>query len=156
MSVEGAGWEWSAEIKSVLDKAVSEVNRLQAAEEGVVSALEGMLDSDDLRLENSSVSSAAAESLTRVHFQLQQASGRENGLVKQVNDLVQRQIDLEVRRAELGFISCCGALCMRVWVHGDSCTRAARTAQMKGKASQHTQQCIHTTTMHPIYMKTLV
>lgn len=107
MSVEGAGWEWSAEIKSIVDKAVSEVNRLQAAEEGVVNALEGMLGSDDLRLENSSVSSAAAESLTRVHFQLQQASGRENGLVQHVNHLVQRQIELEVRHSEPELSSCC-------------------------------------------------
>ena len=100
ISVESSGWEWSSEIKSVLDKAVAEVNKLQAAEEGVVNALEVMLVSDDLQLENSSVSSAAAEGLSRVHFQLQQAGGRESDLAKQVNDLLQRQMDLEVRHCE--------------------------------------------------------
>lgn len=100
ISVESSGWEWSSEIKSVLDKAVTEVNKLQAAEEGVVNALEVMLVSDDLQLENSSVSSAAAEGLSRVHFQLQQAGGRESDLAKQVNDLLRRQMDLEVRHCE--------------------------------------------------------
>lgn len=98
ISVESSGWEWSSEIKSVLDKAVTEVNKLQAAEEGVVNAV--MLVSDDLQLENSSVSSAAAEGLSRVHFQLQQAGGRESDLAKQVNDLLRRQMDLEVRHCE--------------------------------------------------------
>eukprot|EP00892_Ulva_mutabilis_P003442 jgi/Ulvmu1/146/UM001_0150.1 len=96
MSTGSSGWQWSSEIKGILDKAASEVGRMQAAEEGVVAALDAMLVSDDLQLENSSVSSAAAESLARVHFQLQEASGRESNLVRQVKDLVQRQADLEV------------------------------------------------------------
>ena len=96
MSSGVSGWEWSSEIKGILEKAASEVCRLQAAEEGVVTALEAMLVSDDLHLENSSVSSAAADGLARVHFQLQQASDRESELARQVKDLVQRQSILEV------------------------------------------------------------
>lgn len=94
--VDSSSWQWSSEVEDILEKAAAEVSRLQAAEDGVVNALEVLLVSDDLQLQGSGVSSAAADGLARVHFRLQQQSGKASGLMKQVDDLERRQSLMEV------------------------------------------------------------